>query len=143
MTDAVLGFSGAYSWLSNFYPSPVVMHGVRYPTVEHAYQAAKTEDLGERRAILLLPTPGQAKRAGRKLKMRRDWEAVKVGYMLALLRSKFEDPELAEKLMATGGLELIEANTWGDTFWGVCGGVGENILGKLLMQVRRELYEGE
>lgn len=137
----IFGFdSPEWGFLSNFYPSHVIYEGVCYPTVEHAYQAAKTLDVNERLAIAEQATPGRAKRAGRKVTLRADWEQVKVPIMHALLLSKFEGfPDLARRLQATGDREIVEANDWGDVFWGVSGGYGENMLGKLLMQVRTEL----
>lgn len=116
---------------------------VRFPTVEHAYQAAKTLDLKARERIRLLPTAGKAKAAGKRLKLRDDWEEVKIGIMRGLLRQKFAPGTfLAGVLLETGERELIEVNTWGDRFWGECPrGVGENHLGKLLMEIRAELQD--
>lgn len=79
-----------------------------------------------------------AKRAGQRLALRPDWEQIKQAVMLNLQRQKYSYPELRTLLLATGNLELIEGNTWGDTYWGVCNGVGDNWLGKILMQVRAE-----
>jgi hypothetical protein len=139
-----MSFSGEYSFLSNFHPSPVLMDGQQYPTVEHAFQAAKTNSVAERQVIQMISTPGQAKRQGRKVTLRGEWEVIKLGVMLQLLRRKFDpDSVLAYELLATGDKELIETNTSNDTYWGVCGGKGENHLGKLLMQVRNELQQGE
>jgi N-glycosidase YbiA len=133
-------FSGPYRFLSNFWPARVVLDGEEYPTTEHAYQAAKTFDPAVRRAIALSETPGKAKRAGAAAKCREDWPAVKVEIMLDLLRQKFRRHDhLKEQLLATGDLELVEGNTWGDVFWGVCNGKGENHLGRLLMRVRHEI----
>ena len=136
VTDKIERFDGEYSFLSNFHPSPVTYADVEYPTVEHAYQAAKTLDFGERVGIRMAATPGKAKRMGRKATLREDWDDVKVRVMRVLLRKKFRDAELRKKLNATKGKKLVEGNTWGDTFWGVCNGVGENQLGRLLMEVR-------
>lgn len=134
-------FRGKYRFLSNFYPLVlgVVLDGETYRTVEHAYQAAKTLNTNERTAIRVLSKPGEAKRSGRKVKIRRDWEAIKEGVMLDLVRQKFADKSLAALLLGTGNAELVEGNEWGDTFWGKCAGVGQNKLGKILMQVREEL----
>jgi ribA/ribD-fused uncharacterized protein len=130
-------FKGEYRWLSNFYLAEVVLDGFVYPSSEHAYQAAKTLNLEERRAILSMSV-SEAKKAGRKVTMRSDWEDIKLDVMLRLLRQKFAHPELRSKLLATGDAELVEGNWWNDTFWGVCRGVGQNNLGKLLMVVREE-----
>jgi ribA/ribD-fused uncharacterized protein len=89
----------------------------------------------------MLDTPGKAKRAGRNLQLRHDWEKVKYDVMLDIVFAKFyQHPELAAKLLATGDAELIEGNWWNDTTWGVCNGVGSNWLGRILMMVRARLY---
>ena len=128
-------FKHEYSFLSNFYPSEVELDGVVYPTVENAYQAAKTCDEEARLNIQCL-TPGQAKRAGRKVNLRSDWDNVKVQVMGDLVLKKFVRPDLREALLATGNQELVEGNYWGDIFWGVYKGEGSNYLGKILMGVR-------
>lgn len=120
-------------------PGVVVFDRVAYPTVEHAYQAAKTIDDEERARVAATPSPGRAKRLGKSLTLRPDWDAVRLGIMRDLLRQKFNHPEYQRMLLATGDAELVEGNVWGDTFWGICDGVGENYLGRLLMQVREEL----
>jgi len=131
-------FKGEYRFLSNFWPAVVVFEGITYPTTEHAYQAAKTLDQDDRLIISLMATPGQAKRAGRKIVIRDDWNDIKVDVMRSLLEQKFSYPELKQQLLATGTQRLVEGNTWGDVFWGVCRGKGENILGNLLMGIRRD-----
>ena len=123
-------------FLSNFYPCKVTYEGITYPTTEHAFQAAKTLDQSLRKTIANLPQPSEAKKEGRNLQLRPDWEKIKVQVMRELLLLKFSDPELKKKLLATGKEELIEGNWWGDTFWGVCKGTGQNMLGKLLMEIR-------
>lgn len=129
-------FRGEYNFLSNFWY--VDVYG--YPTVEHYFQAMKTTDPVERDRIKALRSPAEAKRAGRRVALRPDWESIKLDVMEAGLRYKFAPgKELANKLIATGDAELVEGNTWNDTFWGVCRGRGENHLGKLLMKVRGEL----
>lgn len=140
----ISGFNGSYRFLSNFYPSPINFEGRDYPSVEHAYQAAKTEDDALRATIVGL-SAGEAKRAGRGLKLRADWDDVKLTIMLTLLRKKFRDPMLAAALLQTGDSELEEGNYWHDNFWGNCtcvrcGPDGENHLGKTLMKVRTELH---
>lgn len=134
-------FRGEYRFLSNFYPVKVKCDfGFIYDSTEAAYQAQKTTD----RMIRLMFTdykPIIAKRNGKKIKLRSDWEEVKLNVMLDLLRQKFQYDELRQKLIETEDEELVEGNWWGDTFWGVCNGVGENHLGKLLMQVRKECQD--
>lgn len=139
----ITSFQDKYRFLSNFYPMVVYLNGVPYRTVEHAYQAAKTMVASERDAIRRCSTPRQAKRMGRKVTMRSDWELVKLLVMTYLVNQKFKTGELGQWLKDTGDAELIEGNTWGDKFWGAVRNgerwVGENHLGKILMQVRKEL----
>lgn len=126
-----------FRFLSNFYMCPVIYEGIRYPSSEHAYQAAKSLDMEVRQRIANLSTPGKAKKAGRQINIRQDWEAVKYDVMSEIVLEKFlQNPDIKQKLIDTGDEELIEGNTWGDQWWGVCNGVGENMLGKILMRVR-------
>lgn len=117
------------------------MDEVKYPTVEHAYQASKTIFDGERARILEVATPGEAKRRGRYVTLRPDWDKHKVNVMYELLRQKFHVISLAHQLAATGDEELIEGNDWRDSYWGVYRGEGKNVLGKLLMKVREEVVQ--
>lgn len=136
---AITEFQGEHRYLSNFWPAPILWDGIVFPSAEHAYQAAKTHDRTARQYMARL-TPGQAKRYGRTVDIRSDWEAIKVETMREIVALKFGTHEhLANKLLATGSAMLVEGNTWGDTFWGVCRGRGENHLGKILMQIRSEL----
>ena len=129
--------------IENFWPATVELEGIIFPTAEHAYQAAKSLDSEQRRRIAALPTPADAKREGRKLKLRDDWETAKFEVMEHVVRYKFtHHAELREKLLATGDAMLEEGNDWGDQIWGTVNGVGENRLGKILMKVRAELREG-
>lgn len=132
-------FRGEYRFLSNFSQSRIKLDGFVYTTVEHAFQAAKTLDMQCRGEICAAGSPGSAKALGRRVPLRLGWEDMKVDVMYRLLQEKFKDPYLREYLLATGDEELVEGNTWGDTFWGVCRGEGQNWLGKLLMQVREEI----
>ena len=130
-------FDGEYRFLSNFYSSKIKYEGIEYPTVEHAFQAAKSLDENIRQSIAALPTPGAAKKAGRRsVVLRGDWEQVKISVMKELVSRKFEMPEFRDKLFDTDDEELVEGNTWNDTFWGVCNGKGRNELGKILMEIR-------
>lgn len=138
--EKISSFAGEHAFLSNFHASPMTIEGITYPTVEHAFQASKTEDREEKQKIANLATPEQAKRAGRKVKLREDWETVKVCMMRWWLEKKFSThPDLAAKLKATGDAILEEGNTWNDTFWGVCRGKGKNTLGLILMSIRSTL----
>lgn len=133
-------FKGTYWFLSNFYPAQVTYEGLLYPTLEHAYQAAKTDDI-EQRLSFKKPgvTAGIAKNMGRALPLPDDWDERKDNVMLLLLYSKFSNPELKRKLLDTGYEELVEGNWWGDKYWGVSNGEGQNKLGKMLMHVRHDL----
>lgn len=135
-------FDGEHRFLSNFWPSPVEMSGLVFPTVEHAYVAAKSESPDVHLRVVALETPGEAKRYGRTIDLRPGWEQMKLRVMRELVRRKFKHKDLAELLLATGDHELIEGNDWGDTYWGVCKGVGENQLGRILMRVRQEVRHG-
>lgn len=135
-------FKGEYEFLSNFFPSVIPRDGLLYPTVEHAFQAAKTFDIVEKLCIQEASTPGKAKRMGREVALRSDWEEVKLQVMENCLREKFDNHKLLrDKLIATGDEELVEGNWWNDTFWGVCNGRGQNNLGKLLMKLRAEYQQ--
>jgi len=134
-------FRGEYRFLSNFYPSKIEYGGIVYPTLEHFFQAMKTLDKKERLFIAQLPYPGQAKKAGRKVRLRPDWENIKLQVMAYGLSKKFKDPILREKLIGTTGKTLVEGNYWNDTYWGIClkTGKGQNHLGNMLMQLRDAL----
>jgi ribA/ribD-fused uncharacterized protein len=133
-------FRGKYSFLSNFYPADVVFEGVSYPTVEHAFQAAKTFLLHEREEIRNTTDPFLAKGLGRRVLLRADWDEVRLSLMEILLRQKFAPHTfLAKRLLETGDALLVEENTWGDRFWGVCNGNGQNMLGRILMEIRKDL----
>lgn len=133
-------FDNEYAFLSNFYEVPVKWEGITYPSNEHAFQAAKSLNPACRLEVAAAGTPGKAKRMGRNLQLRSDWENVKYDIMLDIVLAKFHQHlDLAEALLDTGNAELIEGNWWNDTTWGVCNGVGKNWLGKILMTVREQL----
>lgn len=145
-------FDGEHRFLSNFWPCSVIMDGDVYTSVEHAYQAAKFarttmsgvknkhgHEYTMRGLIAAQPSAGAAKKYGRWHGIRSDWDQVKLRVMEDLVRQKFENKELAKKLRATGAAELIEGNWWGDTYWGICNGRGQNKLGIILMGIRNEI----
>jgi ribA/ribD-fused uncharacterized protein len=152
MSDAIVRFEGEYRFLSNFWPVSVTLPDdgpmcprlglgqTVYPTVEHAYQAAKTLDAQERVKIAVCSSPGKAKALGKEVTLRPDWDLLKIGVMYDLLQQKFKENPLRQQLLDTGTASLIEGNNWGDTYWGVCNGIGENRLGGLLMLVRNQLF---
>lgn len=132
-------FTEQYRWLSNFHHCKILYEEIEYPSVEHAYQAAKTLNPAIRKHISHLLTPGAAKRYGKKLTLKPNWNEVKTSVMKGLIRIKFQDESLRRLLLATGDEELVEVNTWGDRFWGKVHGAGYNHLGIILMAVREEL----
>jgi ribA/ribD-fused uncharacterized protein len=133
-------FEGKYRFLSNFGPGKVEYEGRVYLTSEHLYQALKTLDPDEHEYVRVAPTPNEAKKRGKKITKREDWDEVKDEIMKMVLELKFhQNPDLIDKLLATGSEELIEGNTWGDTYWGVCFGTGQNKLGLLLQELRSEI----
>lgn len=143
MALAIQGFRGAYRWLSNFWPAKVLMNDIEFPTTEHGYQAAKSLDPADWQHFAQLPKPGDAKRAGRYLRIRSDWDQVKLSVMTDLTRQKFLDPTLKALLLGTGDALIEETNHWNDTYWGVCNSIGHNHLGKILMKIRKELRNGQ
>lgn len=133
-------FRGKYAFLSNYFTAEVELDGEKYPTIEHAFQAAKTTSPDERKKILACGSPAEARKTGRRVQLRPDWESIKIDVMRQLVRQKFTKNALLRKqLIDTGLQELVEENTWGDTFWGMVDGEGSNHLGEILMDVREEL----
>ena len=145
MMDTVSEFSGEHRFLSNFWPAEVRYGDFTWPTVEHAYQAAKFDDPKVHRALRAMSDPGKVKRYSRQLTPRAGWnDDEKLKVMADLLRQKFSIPDLRARLAATGFVPLEEGNLWNDTFWGICpprSGRGRNHLGKLLMQIRADIHK--
>ena len=129
-------FRGEYWFLSNLYPCKIFFNGSTYPCAESAFQAMECVNLNDRKVFSSLDGVS-ARRFGRKVELRSDWEQVKDSIMYKVLKAKFQqNPELLVKLKQI--TETIqEDNTWGDTYWGVCDGKGKNKLGELLMTIRR------
>lgn len=146
-----------YRFLSNFHACKVIYKGIEYMHTEGAFQAQKTLDESLKLDIAKLSASESKKACGRhglklkdgtyiKVNLRPDWEEVKDQIMYEVVKAKFEqNPDLKERLLATGDAELIEGNTWHDNYWGDCTcsrcakKVGGNHLGKILMRVREEL----
>lgn len=135
---AISGFFDEHRWLSNFYSAKVTLGGQVFPSVENGYQAAKTTN-AEDRLPFTTCSALHSKRYGTALALREGWDDIKPNVMLFFLRQKFSQEFFKNKLLATGDSLLIEENTWGDVYFGVCRGKGRNMLGKLLMQIRGEL----
>lgn len=140
-------------FLSNFYPYKnkegekypetvrVMFEGVAFDCTEKAYQAAKSLDHNVRKAISKMsPYEAKAYWEGKDDQVRPDWLEVRDALMLDFNLQKFHgNLNLWKMLKATGDAELIEGNTWGDTYWGVCDGVGQNKLGNMLRKIRDEI----
>ena len=132
----IKNFKGKYAFLSNFEPTDIVFNRIVYRSAEAAFQAQKTFDVDERLYIARL-SPSEAKKAGRKVNLRKDWELNKVSIMFDVVLAKFsQNEELKTKLLDTGEQGLVEGNDWGDKFWGQVNGEGENYHGKILMSIR-------
>lgn len=144
--EKIDSFTGEYEFLSNFAYSPITRYGISVPTAEHAFQMLKATNLNDMQYIAQARTPGLAKSRGRAVNMRGDWEQVKYEVMYAVQVDKYQqNPQLLKKLLATGDAELEEGNWWHDNIWGNCkcdrckNIEGRNMLGEILMKVRKEL----
>lgn len=144
----ISSFTGKYKFLRTDYPCMVELDGLLYPSAEHAFQAAKTLDDNHRRNFQVMNGADTARYFGRRVKLRDDWEDVKVDIMERIMLDKFtrSDPfpsqaELRCKLLDTGDARIEYANKRGDMFWGTVNGEGDNVLGKILMDVREKLRE--
>ena len=143
-------FSGQYAFLSNFYAHEIEYEDAVYPTNEHAFQAAKTDDKAARAAIAAAATPTQAKKLGRSVDLIPGWDQYwRYWTMENLIYVKFSPKSsLSLDLLITSPRALIEGNAWHDQIWGDCrcGGfscrtVGMNLLGYMLMRHREHLQE--
>lgn len=143
MNDRITHLRDEYDFLSNFFSAQIEMDGKQYPSVEHAYQAAKTLNDEEREVIRTAPTAGKARRLGKQITPRGDWNDVRLAIMYNLLWQKFEKEPFRSWLTNTGNAAIIEGNCWHDKFWGMDDSTwtGENHLGKLLMSIRGVLNE--
>jgi len=133
-------FRGETRWLSNFSEVIINYEGIDYFSTEAAYQASKVLDKKIRRVISHLE-PRDARIIGKILPLREDWGQIKLKVMWDINRLKFNREPYKSQLLETGNQELVEGNYWNDTFWGVCNGVGENNLGKILMEIREEIKQ--
>lgn len=142
--DRIDSFDGPYEWLSNFHERPFLLDDREWPTVEHYFQAMKSEDPRQQEWVRAARDAATAKRRGRSVRLRGGWLSRREDVMRAALEAKFnQHPDLAERLIETGSAHLEEGNTWGDSWWGTVEGVGANRLGLLLMELRGQLRSGE
>lgn len=137
------GKHNEYPEFSNFYVAPIELHGRQYSTVEHYFQACKAKTRGAHEKIRKASTPAQAKRLGREVDLTPNWERLKTGFMLDALMAKFtQHPDLKQLLLSTGD-RVIHEDSPTDAIWGWMGGSGQDLLGRLLMQVRATIRKGE
>ena len=134
-------FKNEYRWLSNFAPVTIIIDGIEFDSVEHAYMAHKSNDENWKKFCKETKNPGEVKKQSYKIKLVDDWEQIKVSAMKKCLEQKFSQSPYKELLLSTGDEYIQEGNNWGDTFWGVSlkTGKGKNVLGKLIMQIRNNL----
>jgi len=138
VTD-IYGFKGENRWLSNFWEAPFFYGQYTWPTVEHAFVSHKVtvSEYAEVAEHVITLTPGQAKRYGRSVCLRADWDLIKLLLMTQLQEEKYkQNPGLMKKLLDTKSGHIEETNSWNDTYWGVCNGVGKNWMGVILMELR-------
>tara|TARA_X000001382_G_scaffold25412_3_gene16006 strand:+ start:10256 stop:10681 length:426 start_codon:yes stop_codon:yes gene_type:complete len=135
-------FQGDERWLSNFAPCSIKREGFIFPSVEHAYMAAKSaKGSWKKFCANEANAAGQVKRASRNIDLVENWDTLKLEVMEDCVRQKFNQEPHKAKLLSTGKQHIQEGNRWGDKFWGVClkTNKGENHLGRLIMQIRDEL----
>lgn len=125
----IRGFCGTYRFLSNFWISPFRVEGRIWRSVEHFFQAHKTTSLVMQNAIADLQFPADAKKAGKLLNIRPDWNKIRLDIMYVGVLAKFnQNRELRMDLLGTGVRELIDTENGND-----------NEIGKILMKVRNEI----
>ncbi len=136
-------FDDEFFFLSNFYQSKFYYDGQMWKTVEHFYQAHKATNMGDLMTVANAETPSKAKKLGREIKCRDDWEEIKDKIMFTGLQYKFNcHTDLRDKLVDTSPMILIEGNKWHDNYWGVCSceqckdKEKLNKLGEMLMRIR-------
>ena len=135
-------FQNEYRWLSNFAPVIVVHDEVEYPSVEHAYMSAKSDETVWKEFCAAADiNPKWVKKLSTLIVVKSDWEVMKLDIMKSCLVQKYHTEPYRTKLLKTGDQCIQEGNNWGDKFWGVCleTNTGENNLGKLIMEIRESL----
>lgn len=142
--NTIYGFFGPFRFLSNFHVVSIPYDGLVYPSTEAAYMSGKTDNPLTKKALANTKSPSEAKRIGRALELREDWDDIRIQVMEEVNTVKYtqdtpESKQLRQMLLVTKPCILVEANWWNDTFWGECKGVGENNLGKVLMRIRDTL----
>lgn len=143
MVMVIKSFTGEFTFLSNFSDSFILYDGILYKNAESMYQAYKCKNKSQRYKLFTGISGAEAKKRGRKIDVRNDWEEVKFSIMKLVVEQKFkQNLSIRKKLLDTGEEQIIEGNYWHDSYWGVCtcdkckSINGENNLGKILMEVR-------
>ena len=135
-------FKDEYDWLSNFSDVDVILDGITFKSVEHAYQSAKSEDKNWKNFCSdYSNSAGKIKKESHSIIIKENWEDIRVSIMFSLLVQKFNTEPYKTKLIETGEVYIQEGNNWNDKFWGFCfkTNYGKNNLGKLIMVVRNDL----
>ena len=132
--------SNKYAFLSNFYPCRVEYNGLIFDSTEAAFQAQKEIHEESKRKYCNVP-PNVAKSLGRRAKLRPDWEYIKDQIMYEVVKAKFIQNEDFADLLLKVSEPIVEDNTWGDTYWGRCNGIGKNKLGEILERIKSEIKE--
>jgi len=143
--EHIKGFKEDYAFLSNMQSCVIQWQGLLFTSTEAAYQASKSKQLSVAKQFQTL-NGLEAKKHSKTIYVRKDWNEIRVSIMAQLVFQKFfNDLELRQQLLDTGDRYIEETNNWKDIFWGVCNGVGENQLGKILMATREyfKVYENE
>jgi ribA/ribD-fused uncharacterized protein len=140
--NEIKGFSGEYRWLSNFYQLeyPINFLGQEFNTTENLYQAMKCNDY-EDFVTIANSSPALAKKLGRQVKLVKNWDLIRLQTMEFVQLLKYEQPTLRNLLIETGDAYIEETNHWNDIFFGVCNGIGENHLGKIIMKIRKHIKD--
>lgn len=135
-----------YGAFSNLYRREVEFEGEIFATSEHAYQAGKARKPAVRKWLMEAPSPALLAMAAHGLyywDVAPGWSKTKFARMKDVLRAKFtQHSDLRNLLLSTGDVRLVEAATVDspvNRLWGEVNGVGQNMLGVLLMEVREEL----
>ena len=138
--EDIYGFKGEYRWLSNFYKlqEPIDLYGCIFYYTENLYQAFKCNKSDDFILMASL-TPSEAKRFGKRVELNPDFMENKLSIMKQILDIKFRQPYFKQRLLNTGNCLIFEENSWKDFFWGCHNGIGENHLGKIIMEIREEL----
>lgn len=138
-------FRGDHFFLSNMFPCEINYNGNVFGSSEAAYMSRKNNSKSWLSTCINTKNPILVKTMSHSIYIIKKWPEIKLQVMSDILRIKFSIPELQAKLFETGDEEIYEGNTWNDRYWGVDHLTlqGENHLGKLLMNIREQIKQGE